>query len=490
MDWKRRMGGRYIGLGCGLALVCVGSTGSLSAQGQVAEPTVPAVMVSDIHFEPFFDPSKAVRLADAPVSAWKSILSGPVSADREARFAALQKSCPVRGQDSSYPLFDASLRAMHRDGVGAKFVTVSGDLIAHSFQCKFGAVFPQAAAGAYRAFVEKTIDFVIDSLDEAVPGVPVYVALGNNDSDCGDYQLDAHSEFLSAVGEEVAKSFPEAERKGIAESYAAGGYFSARLPAGNARMLVLDDQFMGAKYTTCGGKPDPTAAEAQLDWLQKQLAEARQNKEKVWVMAHIPPGVDAHATALKMDATCGGKGPKLFLASEKIADVLTANSDVIALAVFAHTHMDELRILKPENGATGGGEVAVKLVASVSPINGNLPSITLGRVSASTATLMDYKVMVASNATGVDTTWREEYDWDKTYHAAEFSAASVSKLVDGFAADGDAKTDASQAYIRDFIAGKDSPLLGLVWPLYACGLGHDSAQAFKACACHDTAIAK
>jgi sphingomyelin phosphodiesterase acid-like 3 len=93
--------------------------------------------------------------------------------------------------------------------------------------------------------------------------------------------------------------------------------------------------------------------------------------------------------------------------------------------------------------------------------------------------------MVASNATGVDTTWHEEYDWGKTYRAAEFSPANLSTLVDGFTADGDAKTEASQAYIRDFIAGKNSTLLALVWPLYACGLGHDSAQAFKTCACRD-----
>jgi sphingomyelin phosphodiesterase acid-like 3 len=463
--------------------MCLGSTAGLWAQGHAEEQTVAAVMVSDIHFEPFFDPAKAVELAGAPVSAWKGILAGAASADREARFRALEKSCPVRGEDTSYLLFDASLAAIRRDGAGAKFVTVSGDLISHSFQCKFGAVFPQAAPGAYRAFVEKTIDFVIDQLDEAVPGVPVYVALGNNDSDCGDYQLNAHSEFLSSVGEQVAKSFPEAERKGIIESYAAGGYFSARLPVGNARMLVLDDQFMGAKYTTCGGKPDPTAAEAQLDWLEKQLAEARENKEKVWVMAHIPPGVDVHATALKMDATCGAKGPMMFLASERIADVLTENSDVVALAVFAHTHMDELRVLRPDKGATAGGNVAVKMVASISPINGNLPSITVAGVSASSAALVDYKLIVASNATGVDTTWHEEYDWGKTYRAAEFSAANLTTLVDGFAADTDARTEASQAYIRDFIAGKDSALLALVWPLYACGLGHDSAQAFKTCAC-------
>jgi sphingomyelin phosphodiesterase acid-like 3 len=443
--------------------------------------TIPAVFVSDIHFEPFFDPAKAVQLAAAPVSEWTKILAGAPSADREARFAALEQGCHTRGEDTSYALLDSSLRAMRRDGAGARFVTVSGDLIAHAFECKFGAAFPHAAEGDYKAFVEKTIDFVIDELDEAVPGVPVYVALGNNDSDCGDYKLDAHSEFLAAVGEEVAKSFPEAERKGIAESYAAGGYFSARLPVGNARMLVLDDQFMGAKYTTCGGKGDATAADAQLAWLEQQLTEARQNKEKVWVMAHIPPGVDVHATALKMDAVCSGKGAKMFLSSEKLADVLVEYSDVVQLAIFAHTHMDELRILKPENGATGG-DVAMKMVSSISPVNGNAPSFTVARVEPSSAMLKDFRVFAASNATGVDTAWHEEYDWGQTYHEMEFSASAVSKVVAGFEADRLAKTEASRAYIGNFYVG-NSPLLALVWPQYICGLGNDSSQGYKACVC-------
>jgi len=35
--------------------------------------------------------------------------------------------------------------AIRRDGAVAKFATVSGDLISHSFECKFGAAFPHAA---------------------------------------------------------------------------------------------------------------------------------------------------------------------------------------------------------------------------------------------------------------------------------------------------------------------------------------------------------
>ncbi|MGD0630744.1 MAG: metallophosphoesterase [Terracidiphilus sp.] len=460
------------------------------AQGKPAAAgvqTIPALMLSDIHFEPFFDPGKAVQLAAAPVSAWRGILAGAPSADRQQRFAALEQTCHTRGEDTPFTLLDSSLRAMRRDAAGARFVTVSGDLIAHAFDCKFAAVFPHAVRGDYRAFVEKTLDFVMDEVDAAVPGVPVYWALGNNDSDCGDYQLDAHSEFLAAVGEEVTKTFPADERKGAEETFASGGYYSVRLPepVRNARLLVLDDLFMSSKYATCGGKADVAEAETQLAWLAQQLAEARHNNQKVWVMAHIPPGVDGHASAARIDQVCGAKGPKMFLGSEKIAEVLEENSDVVKLAIFAHTHMDELRILKTESSAetaAAGEGVAVKMVSSISPINGNAPSFTVARVEAATAGLKDFRVISASNATGVDTAWHEEYDWGKTYGEAEFSAAAVSKVISGFEADPDAKTEASRAYINNFYVGS-SPLLGLIWPQYVCALRNDSAKAFKACVC-------
>jgi sphingomyelin phosphodiesterase acid-like 3 len=494
MNWHRRaIGFRAATVWCIWASCFLLAAGHASAQKSHADvapakQTIPALFLSDIHFEPFFDPGKVMQLAAAPVNEWKGILATQPSADREQRFAAIEQTCHTRGEDTSYALLQSSLQAMKKEAAGAKFVTVSGDLISHAFTCKFGAAFPHAGPGDYRAFVEKTLDFVMDELGSALPGVPVYVALGNNDSDCGDYKLDAHSEFLSTVGEEVTRGFPVSEQKSAQETFAAGGYYSVRLPAPihNARLLVLDDLFMVGKYTTCGGKADASAADAQIVWLQQQLTEARRNKEKVWVMGHIPPGVDVHASAARLDEVCGEKGPKMFLSSEKIVDLLVEFSDVVELAIFAHTHMDELRILKAENETHGPGQdkgVAVKMVSSISPINGNAPSFTVARVAPSSAALVDFRVFRASNQTGVDAAWQEEYDWGKTFQQEEFSAASVSRVIAGFEADPGAKTEASRDYIRNFFVGNDSPLLALVWPQYVCGLRNDSAQGFKACVC-------
>jgi sphingomyelin phosphodiesterase acid-like 3 len=478
--------------GCGIVLICLLFTGGTaiaesSAPSAAKQETISALMVSDIHFEPFLDPGKAVQLAAAPASAWRGILAAAASADREQAFKAIEEACKVRGDDTSYPLFASSLLAIGKDAAGVRFAAVSGDLISHAFTCKFNAAFPKAAPGDYRAFVEKTIDFVVDELRGALPGVPVYVALGNNDSDCGDYKLDAHGEFLAATAAEVTKDFPAAEQKGALESFSAGGYFNVALPVRDARLLVLDDLFMSSRYQTCAGKADTSAADAQIAWLEKQLVDARTKHEKVWVMAHIPPGVDVHGSVTNPLDTCGKKGPKMFLGSEKIAEELVNFSDVVELGIFAHTHMDEVRLLRPDKAGQGSAKgVAVKMVSSISPINGNAPSFTIARVDPTSAALVDYRVVAASNATGVDTVWKEEYDWGKTFHENGFSAVSLSKEIAGLKADGNGKTQASRDYMHNFFSGNESPLLAFAWPLYVCSLWNDSADAYEACACPAT----
>ena len=81
--------------GVGLSVLFATRAGGAGAQEKKVatdEGTIPAVFVSDIHFEPFFDPGKVERLAAAPLSAWKGILAAAPSVDRAASFAALERS--------------------------------------------------------------------------------------------------------------------------------------------------------------------------------------------------------------------------------------------------------------------------------------------------------------------------------------------------------------------------------------------------------------
>lgn len=463
-----------------------------ASRAAYAEVAVPVLMVSDIHFEPFWDPAKTPQLAAAPVSQWNAILAAPASYDQEQLFAALQKRCKAKGVDTSYRLLESSLHEMRAHAAGAKFITLSGDLISHGFSCKFEAVFPHALPADYRAFVEKTIDFVLLQLRGAFPGVPLYAALGNNDSDCADYQLDAHGGFLSTMGQSFAADFPASDRSRAQETFAAGGYYSVALPAPmqHARLLVLDDLFMSSRYRTCGGKPDPGAAAAQIAWLRDQLSMARRDKEKVWVMSHIPPGVDPYSTASKLTDVCGGKPAVTFLSSGALAATLAEFGDVVQLAIFAHTHMDELRLLMPGtagDGASAQEPVPLKMVPSISAVDGNNPSFMVARVDPATAVMTDYHVIAASDKAG--TAWADEYDYAQSYREPAFSSSSVENLVESFKADPKAQGAQSRAYI-DHYFGKSGHLeLQSFWPEYVCALQNRTPESYKNCVCATTLAA-
>jgi sphingomyelin phosphodiesterase acid-like 3 len=452
------------------------------------QPTVPALLLSDIHFEPFADPGKVPALVGAPAGKWPAILAAPPSPDREQRFAALQTTCHTRGVDTSYTLLQSSLHAMQDHAAGAAFVTVSGDLISHAFSCKYDTLFPHPKPREYESFVAKTLEFVIASLRTALPNTPIYAALGNNDTACGDYQLDARSPFLTTVGATILQDLPPAQQKPALQTFALGGYYSASLPSplAKTRLIVLNHLFMSEKYSSCGGTPDPAEIDEQLAWVRQELALARQNHEKVWIMGHIPPGVNASSTAAKMRNICAGQPPVMFLSSERLENLLLQFDDVIELGIFGHTHMDELRLVKPSAGgehpASSKG-LAIKMVPSISPVDGNNPAFTVARIASASSVLADYEVYFASDQSGVDAKWLPEYDYAQTYHKTSFSAAAVAELITAFLADPTAKTEESQAYIRNFFVGDRSAELKFFWPQYACALSNLSPKDFAACVC-------
>jgi sphingomyelin phosphodiesterase acid-like 3 len=478
---------------------------TLPAFAQPAPPpaTIPALFLSDIHLDPYADPAKVARLNAAPAVQWPAILAALPSDTQKQDSAALQTACPVRGIDTDYTLWQSSLKAIHANAARIHFATISGDLLAHSFDCKYKNLLPNSTPAAYVEFTAKTIQYIASTLRQALPAVPVYISMGNNDSGCTDYQLDpTHDRFLTHIAPIVAAALsartPHSDRTAVEAEFAATGNYTVPL-AGvpNTTLIVLDDLYLAPNYAQCGGKPDPAPAAAQIEWLDRQLASARLHRQHVWVMGHIPPGVNLYATARKLTNVCTGGKPQMFLGSEALAEVLARNADIIRLALFGHTHSDEMRLLAPEAPAEGSVAspqqpatappgVPLKVVASITPVNGNRPTFTLAAIRPATATFIDYTVIEASNTTGIDTAWAPEYTYSSTYHQPAFDSASLRTLISGFQSDPSAHTDASRAYLRNYFPGDLSAILQLVWPQYACSLSHDSAAAFTACSCATT----
>jgi sphingomyelin phosphodiesterase acid-like 3 len=130
----------------------------------------------------------------------------------------------------------------------AKFLTVSDDLIAHAFSCRYAALPPSATPSDYQTFVLKTLSLVMGELCATFPGLPVYVALSNNDTGCDDYRLDAESDFLAEAGRIVAEGLPPSQRQQLVKEFAEGSYYSISIgePMHGARFIVS---------TTCFSRP-------------------------------------------------------------------------------------------------------------------------------------------------------------------------------------------------------------------------------------------
>jgi sphingomyelin phosphodiesterase acid-like 3 len=461
------------------------------AQKSRADRPVSVIMLSDVHLDPLHDPDKVPLLVETSVSEWKAILESPSNPNQSTRFEALQKGCSGKeSSDSPYLLLRSTLAAAKARVQSAAFVMVSGDLLVHDLDCRYRAAMRMPPStkddqSASAEFAEKTTVFVMHEIEAAFPGIPVYLALGNNDSRCNHNRLDAGDPYLGASVYAVVEGLRGVSAAGKAEAaktYASAGYYSVKMapPMRNTRLIVIDDIYMMPKYATCeADETDHAGEREQTVWLQRELEKARAAHERVWVMGHLPPVVNPDASLSGKKPLCDGGKVVRYQVTDDLANQLTANADEIRLGVFGHTHMDEVHLLRAE---TGG--VPIKVVGSVSPVSGNLPSFTVGAVNTAEATLADYTVYEGSNASGIDTQRSKEYSFGSAYNEAAFSPASLSDLIARLRNDAVGSSEVSRAYQTHFFkGGTDAKKLSPSWPGYVCSMDNATGKSFTQCVC-------
>ncbi len=472
---------RVLRLFAGWLLACLALCPVLA----VAQAPVPVVMLSDLHFDPFHDPAKLPQLRAEPIERWPAVLNAVPSQTQAADLAALQEACHSRALDSDWTLWKTTLMAAHDAEPRPLFVTLSGDLLAHEFPCRFDRLAPGATPQDLATFAAKTVAFVMAQLRQTFPHAPVYGSLGNNDSGCTDYRETSNDVFLQGAGAALAVAAGAQPASVTPE-----GDYSVLLPApmDHARLIVLEDVFEARQFATCGGNTDRAAERSQLDWLRTQLAAARARHEHVWVMSHIPPGTDVyssfHRYVLQPAEMCKAD-PRPFLADTALPDTLLDYADVIRLALFGHTHMDEFRLLHRTSPA-GGATIPAKLVPSVTPYLGNHPAFLVAQVDPRTAVLKDWRTFISPGPEGSSPPWTEAYRYTTTFHLPDFSAGSAAKLADSFVADKTGQTASSSAFRQHFYPG-DIGLyaLGLaqLWPAFACSVREDRSSEVQKCVC-------
>jgi len=413
--------------------------------------------VSDIHFNPFADPAIVAKLESADVSQWDAIFaSSAVTA-----FSSF-------GSDVNDPLLRSALAEMRKQLPSPAFVLISGDFLAHKFDTTYQQYATDKSQTAYSAFVTKTIAYVASAFRKTYPGVRIYPTLGNNDSDCGDYAIAPNGAFLASF-HEVWR--PVVGSRSFDRRFPTGGYYHADLPGlENVRVIALNTNFFSTNYKNPCGTPGPDPALRQLRWLEAELFLARAEHKRVWLLFHIPPGIDVFDTE-KYGGTCPTLKPQTFWKTEymqKYLRIAAAHRSTIVGSFAGHTHQDEFRI------ASGR---FIHFTPSVSPIFGNNPAFEIVDVKRNG----DIGGYTAWNLPDVTLPWTREYAFDETYAKPGYDAATLTELAAAIGSD-----TATRALYFDHISSgnaKDTAATLPQWQGYWCGLTAMTGTAFTACAC-------
>lgn len=261
-------------------------------------------------------------------------------------------SPPARsGSDTNVPLLQSAIAEMRRVDPHPPVVVIGGDMVAHHID---------------PAQVVPTIASLAGTFDRAFPHAQFVIALGNNDSPCGDYGISRDSPFLRAV---AGAWGPLVNRGGAApaflRTFAHDGFYTTRLPIPRTEAIVVNDTGWSPRAHACEGGSD--AANATVADLGRALA-ARPG-ERHWVLMHIPPGIDAFSTVQIVHrlAVVPLLDPGYRTQFEGAVGAPRAD---VALVVAAHIHRFAYRIL----GAHGPHPVPLLSIPAISPVYGNAPA--------------------------------------------------------------------------------------------------------------------
>ena len=371
--------------------------------------------LSDIHFDPLADPQIVEQLAAAEAGQWRAILDAG-----SAKF-------PGYGADTSWPLLASVLEASAKTQPDSAFTIATGDLLAHHLRERFNGIASAHDDPAFRSFVRKTVAFLTLELKQSFPNKPVFVALGNNDDECGDYALQPNGPFLHDTAPFTTGL------AGVADSadYARYGVLSAANPAlKKHRIIVLNTVFFSARYHDACEHPSEDPAASELAWLAAELAHAQAHHEKVWLVYHIPPGIDAYATTHPKQPSPNPPVVSLWKETytSQFLQILAQFPSVTGPNFAGHIHADDFRLL----AGAGGGAPFVIDAPPVSPITGQNPSFRTVEFDSS-GQLLNQSTYFLKNlletAAATPPDWEREYNFQtafqlpsSTRHNIRFSA--------------------------------------------------------------------
>lgn len=444
---------------------CGGDSGTNNTHNKLQ-----VLVFSDIHFDPFYDESLSPALVSADASKWASI------------FKTSSISTPsLWGSDTNYPLLVLALSGIKQNAKESPVIIFTGDILGHGLPLQFyektkGSPLNDADVAAMKAFIKKTVAFVLEQVRSSVGNIPVIFVLGNSDSYADIEPPD--SSFFSDTAELYYTEFLNGtvDHQTFINTFTKGGYYAAE-PAGTKLMVIGLNTYEFSplfkdKYTE--------EVNAQLTWLDTTLNLAEAKGKKVWLLMHVPPGADKYSTAQSVDASGHITTATMMWNQDyqkRFLQILSKYPGLITQTFIAHTHMDEYRMMSPGNPAV--------TTPSIAPYFGNNPAFKVFTFSRATLKATDYTSLNYDLAT-TPSQFNRYYTFSMAYLMQGYLNDSLSLLYSELVTNSAMQQFYRGSYFSghnysDPVGNEYYPITDKTWPVYWCGIGHMDEQELIDC---------
>ncbi|KAG7475488.1 acid sphingomyelinase-like phosphodiesterase 3b [Solea senegalensis] len=358
--------------------------------------------ITDLHWDPTYTLTNAPELVCAS--------SGKRPAPNAGQFGDYE--C-----DSPWHLINSSVYAMKDILPDPDFIVWTGDDTPHV---------PNEDLG------EDAVLDIISNLTHVIkhvfPRTKVYSALGNHDYHPKN-QLPAGPNNIYSQTAQMWKDWLELPSQ---ETFKKGGYYTERLLGQpGLRMLVLNTNLYYDQNKLNVALDDPAS---QFSWADHVLTEAAKNKEKVYIIGHVPPGFFEKKRSKPWFV------PKF---NQKYVDLIQRHHSVILGQFFGHHHTDSFRMFYSSEGSPIS---TMFLSPGVTPWKTTLPGVVDGANNPGirvfeydTKTLLVKDVVTyylnltyANMARG---RWEKEYRLTESYRVPDASPASMHQVLERIAND-------------------------------------------------------
>jgi sphingomyelin phosphodiesterase acid-like 3 len=471
-----------------IGMLVVFSSGCSNGGGGSSDDTgFPVVVFSDVHFNPFYDPTLFQQLNNEDFTQWAGIFQ-----------TSKIKPPSSRGSDTNYHLLVLALSGIKQNMGVSPLVIFTGDILGHGIPQFFYPLYygnlgipvpatPDATAvAAMKAFTYKAVAFFMNQVRSSLGDVPVMFAVGNSESYSGygpnilDSSMQPDNSFLVDTADLFYTKFLNgtADHQAFLKTFTVGGYYSVE-PAGTNLMVIGLNTILFCQGFSSGPDANDSMVAAELDWLDSRLAAAAVKGKKVWLLMHAPPGGVPGPTAGPINSGQIKSAVMMWYPAyqTRFLQILSNYPGIISMTLAGHTHMDEYRILPSSD--------ALEITPAISPWFGNDPAFKVFTISGGTLKPSDFSSLNYDLATN-PAQFNSYYTFSTAYSSQGPLDASLMRLTPALVAD-----NAKQALYRGhYYSGNNSltpatypygnsytPITYTTWPVFWSCIGHMDEQS-------------